>query len=173
MDRKGDDSKKTDKNNDPKKTDLVQAYPGSPMGGGGREETTCASSVEEESSSVVQAVVNNHDHQQRQTLLTNQITQLAIASGGSMLVLILAIVPIPILVGMIIVLAIWLTLLVKMYQRAVLEYQTMVRGRGLSQYLPESITSPLVHTSMHDWMMDPCFMQENAYLALPYFLYRH
>jgi hypothetical protein len=176
MDRKGDESQKNDKNNnDPQKPDLVQASPGSPMGGGGGggEETTCASSVEEESrSTVLQAVINNHhDHppQRQALLLTNQITQLAIASGGSMLVLILATVPIPILVGMIIVLAIWFRLLVKLYQRAILEYQNLVQGRGVSQYLPESMTSSLIHTSIHDWMMDPSFMQEHAYLAL-YFI---
>jgi hypothetical protein len=153
MDRKGDGKK-----NDPQKPHLVSASPGSPMG----DETTCASSVEESNTTVV-----NHDQRQA---LTNQISQLAIASGGSLVVFILTTIPARILVGVAMVLFFCSALLYKLYQRAVLEFQTTIlQGRGLAPYLPDSITSQLVHTSIHDWMMDSSFMQENAYLAL-YFI---
>ena len=169
MERKGGGGRNNDKKNDPYKPHLVAASPGSIMGD---EETTCASSVEESSSRSTTIAVNiNHDEQQQQRqALTNQITHLAIASGGSMVVFILATIPVPILVGMAMILFLLSTLLRKLYQRAVLEYQTTIlQGRGVAQYLPESITSQLVHISIHEWMMDGSFMQENAYLAL-YFI---
>jgi hypothetical protein len=68
-----------------------------------------------------------------------------------------------------VVMALWLSLLFKLYQRARLEYQSMITGQGIGRFLPQSLYDQLVNVSFHDWMVNGTFVQENQHYLL-YFI---
>jgi hypothetical protein len=131
--------------------------PPSPM-----EDTTCASSS---ASASAQDIIIPQVIARRQRL-ARQTTHLSIASGASLVTLVVTSMPTQLLLQMSLVLALVLCLLFKVYQRAALEYQLVVQGRGFGQYLPPSIYDQLMHMSLHEWMSDGSFMEEYAYLML-------
>jgi len=51
-------------------------------------------------------------------------------------------------------------------QRLMLEYENLIRGRGLGDYLPESLYRTLAETTLHEFMMDNSFAMEYRHLLL-------
>jgi hypothetical protein len=56
----------------------------------------------------------------------------------------------------------------KLYQMLQWEYQLIVQGRGIGDYLPSTIYEQLTRTTVHDFMSDTrnSYVNENAYLML-------
>jgi hypothetical protein len=97
-----------------------------------------------------------------------QLRVLGLASGVSFALSILALVPAPVLLSVLLCLVVVFSFLYKLYQLLLWEYQRLVRGRGIGDYLPSSIYEQLTQTSVHDFMSDTrnSYVNENAYLML-------
>jgi hypothetical protein len=97
-----------------------------------------------------------------------QLRTLGLASGASFALAILAIVPPPVLLSMLVFLAVVVCFFYKLYQLLLWEYHRLARGRGIGDYLPSSIYEQLTQTSVHDFMSDTrnSYVNENAYLML-------
>ncbi|KAG7349807.1 hypothetical protein IV203_012404 [Nitzschia inconspicua] len=104
----------------------------------------------------------------QRNMYLRQLRTLAMASGGSIAVAILILVPPPVLISMMLCLMVLATFFYKLYQLLLWEYQRLVRGRGIGDYLPSSIYEQLTQTSVHDFMSDTrnSYVNENAYLML-------
>ena len=113
-------------------------------------------------SSVPTALISNDDRER----VSRQIRNLSIASGGSLAVLIVSVVPLPVLAGMLVVVSSFLALFLKLYQRALLEYQAILQGQGFGHYLPESMYEALANSSFHEWLVEGNFVQEWSFLML-------
>ena len=140
------------------------------------ETTACSSSMETINSTTalthhraesIERGTEPHDLQLRN--LSNQILHLSIASGASLIMLIVATIPMSLLVGVSVVTGVWMALLYKVYQRIVWSFNRRLETRGFGDYLPESIYNQLVHMTLHEWLTDASFMQEYGYLML-YFI---
>jgi hypothetical protein len=121
--------------------------------------TSCASSVH----TTMTTLDDQRLHLQSQTM------QLGVASVATLTAVTLTFVPIQLLVGLGLFLAMFVGVLYTLYQRALLEYQTVVTGRGLGDYLPERWYDQLANESFHDWMVNGTFVQDNQHFAL-YFI---
>lgn len=52
------------------------------------------------------------------------------------------------------------------YRILMLEWNNIIQGRGIGQYLPSSIYELLTSTTLHEWMSDPTFWNEYRHLLL-------
>eukprot|EP00521_Asterionellopsis_glacialis_P010621 CAMPEP_0195296246 /NCGR_PEP_ID=MMETSP0707-20130614/19044_1 /TAXON_ID=33640 /ORGANISM="Asterionellopsis glacialis, Strain CCMP134" /LENGTH=476 /DNA_ID=CAMNT_0040357699 /DNA_START=77 /DNA_END=1507 /DNA_ORIENTATION=- len=57
-------------------------------------------------------------------------------------------------------------LLYTFMQRLMLEYENLLRGRGIGDYLPQSLYERLAETTLHEFMMDTSFVMEYRHLLL-------
>ena len=101
--------------------------------------------------------------------LESQTMQLGIASGATLVAITVTFVPLQLLVGMLIFFTMMIGLLYTLYQRAMLEYQNVVTGRGLGDYLPPNLYDQLANISFHDWMVNGTWIQDHQQYAL-YFI---
>jgi hypothetical protein len=62
-----------------------------------------------------------------------------------------------------------LALFYTIYRISILEWNTIIQGRGIGDYLPASIYEQLTSTTLHEWMTDPTFFNEYRHLLL-YFI---
>jgi hypothetical protein len=124
------------------------------------EETTCDSTVN---------TTNTQSLTEQRRQLQQQVLHLGLASGATVAILIVTVIPLPILMALSFLLACLLSLLFKLYQRAQLEYQSILTGRGIGDYLPTDVYDQLVNQSFHDWMLNGTFGQEYQHFLL-YFI---
>jgi hypothetical protein len=109
--------------------------------------------------------------QHQQERLDLELRRWSLATGTSLTVLLLSVVPLSVLALCLTSTSFLAMLLYKLYQRFILvEYHRRItHGPGIAPYLPDSIRHQLTHMSLHEWMMDDAFGKEYGYLLL-YFL---
>ncbi|KAL3928671.1 MAG: hypothetical protein SGARI_004966, partial [Bacillariaceae sp.] len=97
-----------------------------------------------------------------------QLRQLGMASGATFALTILVLVPPAVLAASMVFFFIMSLFFYKLYQILQWEYQRLVQGRGIGDYLPSSIYDQLTQTTVHDFMSDTrnSYVNENAYLML-------
>jgi hypothetical protein len=142
-------------NEESSSSDINQTPPRTPPPAGSTT-TTAGSSIRTE------LVVTNEDRER----VSAQIRRLTIASGGSLAVFVVSVIPLPIVAGMLVVLSTFMALFYKLYERALVEYQIILQGQGFGQFLPDSIYDQLVNMSFHEWMVEGTFVQEWSFLML-------
>ena len=120
------------------------------------EVTTCASSVH----------TNLSNLEEQRLRLNAQTMRWGVAAGATVTTVTLTFVPIQLLVGLAMIITFLLGVMYTLYQRAQLEYQNIVTGRGLGEYLPEEMYDQLANVSFHDWMANGTFIQEHQHLML-------
>lgn len=95
-----------------------------------------------------------------------RVAQLGVASAGSVAVLVAAILPMHIFIGLSIVLILWSSFILNLFQLFRSEFQEALEGRGFGQYLPEGMYDRLVNTSFHEMMTMGNFVRENRHFGL-------
>jgi hypothetical protein len=117
-------------------------------------------------------IANNDDAAQLATVdeqrrrLLRQLRSIGIATGSSFVVAILCIIPLPFLMAFLVCTVALIGLLYKLYQTFLFELNLLMQGRGIGNYLPASIYEQLTQTSLHEYMSDRSYVNENAYLML-------
>jgi hypothetical protein len=142
----------------------------SPSSAESSAETTCASTVGTSShhpnNTEDQSSAGGNDPR---TIMRRQVLHLGLASSSVMGAFVVSVVPANILVGVTLVFLLWTTFLYRVFQLMQFEYQRALNGRGLGDLLPASWYDRLVNVSIHDFMTDNAFMEENQHFFL-YFI---
>ena len=97
-----------------------------------------------------------------------QLRQLGMASGATFALTVVVLVPPAALAASMVLLMVMAMFFYTLYQMLQWEYQRLVQGRGIGDYLPSSIYEQLTQTTVHDFMSDTrnSYVNENAYLML-------
>jgi hypothetical protein len=123
---------------------------------------------------------SNHHHQQQQQqdqeqLVTTERTRsirhlraLGVASSATFALSVFISIPTPVLLSMMLFLVVFAGFVRTLYQVLVAEWQRIVEGRGVGDYLPAGIYEQLTRTSVHEFMSDTrnSYVNENAYIML-------
>lgn len=96
----------------------------------------------------------------------HQLQLLGILSLASFGVFLIYALPATALVALAIFVSSTSSLVYVVYQNALVEWQSILRGRGVENYLPGSLYHQLAETSLHEWMMDSSFYLEYRYFIL-------
>lgn len=141
----------------------------SPVSADETVDTTCASTVGTASQHPAQVAQSAQPEPNSGEIMRRQVLHLGLASSGAASLFVVSVVPLNILLGLAVVLILWATFFIRLYQMARVEYQRALRGRGLGNLLPASFYDSLVNTSFHEFMTDATFARENQHFML-YFI---
>jgi hypothetical protein len=98
-----------------------------------------------------------------------QLRTLGVATGATVALSAVSVIPAPLLIAMIVLMGIVALLIQTVVQVASFELRLLMQGRGIGDYLPTSLYEQLTQTSIHEFMSDRSTVDENAYMML-YFL---
>jgi len=101
-----------------------------------------------------------------QRALYLQIAIQGFISAGTFGTLLILIVPFPILVAFTIFLVSFLHLTYVLFLLFCQNYEQIIQGNGIGQYIPSSLYSLLTEMTLHEMMQDNSFIEENQYLML-------
>lgn len=108
------------------------------------EVTTCASTVN----------TNLPTLEEQRNLLQARTVQLGVAAGTTVTAITLAYIPMQLLAALGMIIALLAGMFYTLYQRAQLEFENIVTGRGVGDYLPQDVYDQLVNVSFHDSMVN-------------------
>lgn len=130
-------------------------------------EETCASTVD--SSSQLQTPRRTPRRRPRPggiQVQRQRVMQLGVASAGSVAVLVAAILPMQIFVGLSVVLFLWSSFIFNLFGLFRSEFQEALEGRGFGRYLPIDMYNRLVNMSFHEMMTNGDFLRDHRHYAL-------
>jgi hypothetical protein len=105
----------------------------------------------------------------QRSMLEQQVYMLALLSAGSFGTFLLILLPYSALLALGFFVSSICALFYVFYRILMLEWNSIVQGRGIGEYLPTSIYEQLTSTTLHEWMADPTFFNEYRHLLL-YFI---
>jgi hypothetical protein len=105
----------------------------------------------------------------QRNILDQQVYMLGLLSAGSFGSFLFLLLPYSALLALgLFLLSTW-ALVFTFYRIKILEWNNIIQGRGIGDYLPASIYEQLTSTTLHEWMTDSTFFNEYRHLLL-YFI---